>query len=129
MAGVLCLWDAMSGTRYAVPGCVCEQGGCERCCVCQDVLCACACVPCQQRACVAGMYCHAMGNALFSFPLQKTGHSRRFGRFTHGALSYQDPTPPAAPSVPGWGPPPCYKGQQAEAGQGWTASCNHRTGS
>lgn len=65
---MLCLWEAMSGTRYAVPGCVCEQGGCERCCVCQDVLCACACVPCQQRACVAGMYCHAMGNALlFSF--------------------------------------------------------------
>lgn len=77
----------------------------------------------QWRACVAGTHCHAMGNALFSFPLQKTGHSRRFGRFTHGALSYQDPTPPTAPSVLGWGPPPCYKGQRAEAGQGWIASC------
>lgn len=65
---------------------------------------------------MAGTYHHATGNALFSFPLQKTGHSRRFGRFTHGALSYQDPTSPTAPSVPGWGPPPCCKQRLGRAG-------------
>lgn len=54
------------------------RAACERCRVCP-------------RACAGGC---AVGNALFSFPLQKTGHSRRFGRFTHGALSYQELAPP-----------------------------------
>lgn len=71
----------------------------------------------------AGSHRRAVGNALFSFPLQKTGHSRRFGRFTHGALSYQDPTPPLPRACWGGVPAPPCKGQRAEAGQGWTASC------
>lgn len=70
----------------------------------------------QQHVCMAGTYRHAVGNALFSFPLQKTGHSRRFGRFTHGALSYQDLTPPVAPQV-------CWDGSttmpQGAASRGW----------
>lgn len=51
-----------------------------------------------------------MGNTFFSFSLQKTGHSRRFGRFTHGALSYQD-----LPPLLGWGlAPPQYQGRDSE---------------
>lgn len=72
-----------------------------------------------------------MGNTLFSFPLQKTGHSRRFGRFTHGALSYQDPAPPAAQvRRDGVQPHRCAAGgQRAEAGQGWAASRQPQIGS
>lgn len=54
-----------------------------------------------------------MDNAFFSLPLQKTGHSRRFGRFTHGALSYQDLPPPAGM---GSAPPPRSSREGAVSG-------------
>lgn len=71
--GVCARGRAPAGT----PG-ACSASACERCRVCPR----------------AGAGGRAVDNALFSFPLQKTGHSRRFGRFTHGALSYQDLAPP-----------------------------------
>ncbi|KAK4817568.1 hypothetical protein QYF61_020234 [Mycteria americana] len=49
---------------------------------------------------------------------QKTGHSRRFGRFTHGALSYQDPAPPHCPECAGMGSGPTAMPQGA-ASRGW----------
>lgn len=69
------------------------------------------------------------GNALFSFPLQKSGHSRRFGRFTHGALSYQDPTPPAAPSVLGWAHHHAARGSDQRLGRAGLHLASHKIGS
>lgn len=70
----------------------------------------------------AGVWHRATGNTLFSFPFQKTGHSRRFGRFTHGALSYRDPAPPAALECTGMGPSPITV-LQRDSEQRLAASC------
>lgn len=97
--------------------------------MCWEGGCVCVSVAWQQRVCMAGTYCHAMGNALFSFPLQKTGHSRRFGRFTHGALSYQDPTPLTAPSVLGWVHHHATRGSEQRLGRAGLPLASHKIGS
>nr|XP_047928270.1 striated muscle preferentially expressed protein kinase isoform X4 [Anser cygnoides] len=74
--GVCARGRAPAGT----PG-ACSASACERCRVCPR----------------AGAGGRAVDNALFSFPLQKTGHSRRFGRFTHDSETGEDE--PSDPQV------------------------------